>query len=112
MNTVADKRRFHRFTVPVLVEVPELSELPLVPEDVSAGGLCLLLWNRPPEDTRILCTIQILGEVFEDCEASVAWLRENPTQPPSWTAGLTFRNLDSGTPRLSAALERARSMLG
>ncbi|MBT3432272.1 MAG: hypothetical protein HN435_00010 [Nitrospinaceae bacterium] len=41
MTEESIKRGFERFTLPVIIEVPGISDVPLVPEDISAGGVFL-----------------------------------------------------------------------
>jgi hypothetical protein len=43
MKATEESRKFERFLLPVVIQAPGISELPLVPEDVSAGGFKVLV---------------------------------------------------------------------
>jgi len=90
MTDGVDGRHFARFTLPVLLEAPALSEVPLVPEDLSVGGLAVIVTENPEPDCIVECNLQILGAVFEKCEAKIMWSRENDPDPVTWTIGLSL----------------------
>ena len=77
MKAIDESRKFERFLLPVVIQAPGISDLPLVPEDVSAGGFKVLVTKEPQLNESIECSIQISGEVFDDCEAVIAWVRDN-----------------------------------
>jgi len=104
-------RQFDRFTIPVVVDAPELSDLPLVPEDVSAGGFRLVTPKRPPAGSRFACSLQISGEAFDECQVEIIWVHENDTDPPSWTAGLSIRSLDGSRDHLAGILSKVNDEL-
>ncbi len=90
MNSGQEKRRYPRYSLPVLIEAPELSDYPLVPEDISLGGFMVVVSSEPETEAAITCTIQVYEEVFENCKGRVAWIRENKEDPPTWAVGLEF----------------------
>ena len=93
MKTAQDQRKYARFTVPVIIQAPELSDLPLVPEDVSAGGFKVVVTKEPPRQDTIECSIQISEDVFNNCKAHVAWVRKIEGTPESWEVGLNIKTL-------------------
>jgi hypothetical protein len=92
MEPDQENRRFKRYFLPVVIQVPDLSDLPLVPEDVSAGGFKVLVTSEPHLDKEIECSIQISDEVFDNCAATIVWAHENGDG--TWYAGI---NIDSLT---------------
>jgi len=99
-----ESRRFARFNLPVLIEVPALSDVPLVPEDISAGGFGVVVSERPETASIIECTLQVLGGVFKGCHAEIMWVRENDASPSTWTVGLSVRLAGGDQERLDALL--------
>lgn len=107
MKTAQDQRRYARFTIPVVIQAPELSDLPLVPEDVSAGGFKVVVTQEPPQKDSIECSIQISEDVFDNCIAHVAWVHKNEGTPESWEVGLTIKTLIEDRDFLDITLQKA-----
>ncbi len=91
MSSSKEGRKFVRHTIPVMIEAPTLSEVPLVPEDVSTGGFGVVITKKLEPGNLVPCDIQVLDGMFKGCEAEIMWARENGTSPPTWTVGLTVR---------------------
>ena len=91
MTEEKTKRNFERFTLPVIIEAPALSDVPLVPEDVSAGGFSFVVDGRAEENDEFDCTVMIIDRAFEDCRVLVKWVRTNPSDPETWLIGLAFQ---------------------
>ncbi|MBT3353149.1 MAG: PilZ domain-containing protein [Nitrospinaceae bacterium] len=91
MTEESIKRGFERFTLPVIIEVPGISDVPLVPEDISAGGFSFIVDIRPEENKEFDCTVMILDHEFEGAQALVKWVRENSSDPGTWLIGLAFQ---------------------
>jgi len=68
----------------VIFDAPTLSGKKISPKDISLDGL-VIESSIPPEicDT-IECSIQINGDAFMDCKATVAWKTENKATPAVW----------------------------
>ena len=66
-----ENRLFPRYFLPVVIQVPDVSDLPLVPEDISAGGFKVLVTNKLPRGDQVECSIQIANEVLDNCRATV-----------------------------------------
>ena len=107
MKTAQDQRRYARFTIPVIVQAPELSDLPLVPEDVSAGGFKVMVTKEPPQRNSIECSIQVSEDVFDNCTAHVEWVRKNEDAPEIWEVGLTIKTLIEDRDFLDITLHKA-----
>ncbi len=89
-RTCESQRKFERFSLPVTLDIPGLSDLPLIPEDVSAGGVMVIVSQKPDVECLLDCTMQISGGAVFKCRARIAWERDNGTDPASWSVGLTF----------------------
>ena len=106
MNENSEKRQFPRVQIPVVIDVPELSAIPLVPEELSAGGFQVVVSKKPEIGASVSCFIQIADEVFENCSGRVVWSQESGSDSAAWVAGLAV-NMMGGDPdgRLSSILE-------
>ncbi len=113
MNEFSEKRQFPRFQIPIVVDVPELSEIPLVPEELSAGGFQVVVSKKPEIGASVSCFIQIADEVFENCSGQVVWSQESGLDSTAWVAGLEV-NMTEGDPdgRLASILEDLSTNMG
>ena len=91
MDENRKSRDFNRFTLPVIVEAPSISDVALVPEDVSAGGFSFVVEERPEPNSVVDCTLMILDHTFENSRAVVRWARENVDAPGTWLIGLSVQ---------------------
>ena len=107
MKTVQDQRKYERFIIPVVIQAPELSELPLVPEDVSAGGFKVVVTQEPPDRDTIECSIQVADDVFDSCNAHIAWVHKIDSTPETWEVGLTIKTLIEDRDFLDITLHKA-----
>jgi len=105
MGGARESRQYPRFDLPVLIESPVLSDVPLVPEDISAGGFMVVVPEKPEVEGVVDCTLQVLGGIFHGCRAKVMWARENGEVPGAWTAGLSVELEGPDRDRLAAMLE-------
>ena len=106
-----NKRKFDRFMLPVVIEAPDISELPIIPEDVSAGGFRIMLVEKHQEGTRVDCSIQLSGESFDHCQAHIAWLQENTDPPGTWFAGIEIETLDGKQKEFESLLRKSNENL-
>lgn len=97
--------------VPVVIQAPELSDLPLVPEDVSAGGFKVVVTKEPSKQASVECSLQVGDEVFDNCKAHVVWIRKNEGQYESWDVGLTIKTLIEDRDFLDITLHKANKGL-
>ncbi len=91
----------------VIFDAPTLSGEKISPKDISLGGL-MIESSVPLEicDT-IKCSVQINGDAFMDCEATVAWKTENKAAPPIWKMGFLLQVPENRRNDYEAALEAA-----
>jgi hypothetical protein len=107
MKTKQDQRQYERVTVPVVIQAPGLSDLPLVPEDVSAGGFKVVVTQEPSQHASIECSLQFGDEVFDNCNARVVWVSKNEGPYESWDVGLTIKTLIEDRDFLDITLHKA-----
>jgi hypothetical protein len=103
---VEEKRKDARHYLPVVILAPTLSEMPLVPEDISEGGFRVLTNEEPPHEERFECSIQIGGQMFDSCTASVIWSYNNGNG--TWYAGIAIEELHEEKDVFSLTLEEAQ----
>ena len=108
---------FERFSLPVTLDIPGLSDLPLIPGDVSAGGVMVIAIQKPDPESFLDCTMQISGGTAFICKARIAWERDNGTDPPSWAVGLAFdlskeeqRKLEANVQKLVSELKNKKNL--
>lgn len=104
MNEHEERRRYSRYTIPVVIDASEISDLPLVPEDVSAGGFRVIVLEKPEVGATVHCNIQVHGERFHDCYGRVAWSGSNEQTPGSWVIGVRVDHTESDIGRLNERL--------
>lgn len=102
----ANRRRGPRFDLPAVVVAPELSDFPLVPEDLSAGGFRVAVTKPPVPNTDVEFSLEVADLKFEGRRARIAWVRENPTPSPSWSVGLGFEMEEQERTKLEALLRK------
>jgi hypothetical protein len=103
------QRIFDRFQLPVVIEAPALSEVPLVPENISAGGFGVTLAARPEPRRTVDCILQVAGEVFRNCRAEVVWVGEDGSGEGLWKAGLSVELAERDRARLEGILRNFHS---
>ena len=84
-------RKFKRFSLPVALNIPGFLDLPLIPEDLSAGGIMVVVYQEPDAERFLDCTMLVTGDAEFKCRAQVAWERDNGTDPASWSVGLKLK---------------------
>jgi len=112
MKSGEERRRHRRYSIPVLVEAPSLSEFPLVPEDVSAGGFQVIASAKPNQGSGVELTVQIYDKVFRRCRAQVVWVKELQTDPVTWAVGLSMEMRQERQKEFAQLLEKAFAEIG
>ena len=97
-----DRRQYSRFTIPVVIDAPALSDLSLVPEDVSAGGLQVIVSKKREVGEVVPCGIQIMDENFRNCRSRIVRVTENSGSPGSWSIGFCVDSAEAGIDRFEA----------
>ncbi len=105
MNEKEERRRHSRYTIPVVIDAPDISELPLVPEDVSVGGFQVIVPVKPAVGDVVHCNISVFDERFNDCYGRVAWTEINDQTPGSWVIGIRVDHTGSDIGRLNEKLK-------
>ena len=100
-----ERRRHFRYTIPVLIDAPDISEVPLVPEDVSVGGFQVIVPVKPEIGEVVRCNISVFDELFNDCFGRVAWTGINDQTPGSWVIGIRVEHAESDIGRLNEKLK-------
>ena len=92
MSSPIDKRRYVRYhiPVPVMVKAPLLSDLRLIPEDLSASGFQVVVLNKPPLEMEIDCSIYLYNHEMKGLRAKPVWVNENELNPYTWIVGVEF----------------------
>ncbi len=91
MTDSKEGRGYDRYTLPVVIEAPSLSDVALVPEDISAGGFSFVVDNPPDPGSVIDCTLMILDRTFKNSKAGIMWVRDNDAEPGTWLVGLSVQ---------------------
>jgi hypothetical protein len=112
MSGQPEKRSFARFRIPVVVDAPEVSDFPLVPEDVSVSGFKVVVSRQPEVGRSFACSIQIAQEMFDSCEGTIVWARKGPEGRPSWQVGISVKTKDAEAGRLASLLEDLSAQFG
>ena len=109
MGEAKERREHARYRIPVVLDAPSVSEHPLVPDDVSAGGFCVMCPRKPEVGETFVCSIQTGDEVFRNCVAEVIWARGGGQR---WSMGLSVKSLGSDRVRLAGLLQELTERLG
>lgn len=98
------KRHYSRYRLPVLLDIPALSEESMMPEDVSAGGFKLILAEQPELGAVLVCRLQIGPRLFGPYPSEVVWVRENEMDLSSCSIGVHMCMDEDERTRLDGAL--------
>ena len=92
MEKQIDNREYvrHLIPVPVAIVAPLLSDLRLIPEDISARGFRVVVSKNPPPDKEVECSIWVIDEEIKGIKAIPVWIAKTEENPPTWTMGLKF----------------------
>ncbi len=103
----AEKRRSPRFDLPAVVTAPALSDFPVVPEDLGAGGFKVTVPKPPKPDAMVELNLEVGDARFEGCRARIVRVKENEATPPTWSVGLAFEMEEEERERLAALLQKS-----
>ncbi|MBI3127367.1 MAG: PilZ domain-containing protein [Candidatus Tectomicrobia bacterium] len=92
MSSPGDKRRYIRYhiPVPVMVKAPMLSDLRLIPEDLSASGFQVVVLSKPSLEMEIDCSVFVYEHEMKGIRAKPVWVDENELNPSTWIVGFEF----------------------
>lgn len=88
MRAGKDRRHDERFSIPAVIDAPGLSKIPLLAEDVSAGGIRVVVSRKPDPKAVFECSVQIFNEVFDRCSGKIVWVSDNESTPKTWSVGV------------------------
>lgn len=92
MDDPRDKRRYVRYhiPVPVMIRAPQLSDLRLIPENLSASGFQVVVLSKPALEMEFDCSVYVHDHELEGIRAKPVWVSENELNPSTWLVGLEF----------------------
>ncbi len=108
-----ERRQFVRFenifddsqkTAFLSVEVPELAEGPIQPEDFSTGGFRIHVAKRPKVGTEVHCAIKVFESALSNVEGQVVRTDKINSSPPSWSVAISLHISDAERDILSSLL--------
>ena len=112
MRVSPDERRQQaRFTLPVVIDAPALSEISIVPEDVSTGGFRVIVTKEPTIGDSIQCAIQIMDEVFLNCQGRIVWKSGKLDSTDSWAIGFRVDSVGKEKNLLELKLQELISLM-
>lgn len=83
-----ERRRHKRITVPpVIILSKSLSDLPILPENLSQEGFCAVFTRHIRPETRYQVRVVLSDELVEAGQARVIWTKANNTLPSTWAVG-------------------------
>ncbi len=100
-----DKRRYKRFSIPGVVDIPALFEKPHELDNVSSGGLLLSLVDEPNPEGNFEVTLTIKGKDYRWKNVTVAWTNKEEERPLPWTAGFKVELTDEERDHFKDLLE-------
>ncbi len=113
MYDMADERRqFVRFenifddshkTAFLSVEIPELAEGPIQPEDLSTGGFRINVAERPEVGAEIKCAVRVFESILPNVSGQVVRV-DKIESSPSWSVAVSLRISDAERDILSSLL--------
>ena len=92
MEKPIDNRKYtrHFIPVPVAIVAPLLSDLRLIPGDISVNGFQVVVSKNPRPDKEVECSIWVHDEEIKSIKATPVWIAKNEENPPTWSVGLKF----------------------
>ena len=90
-------------TLPVILQAPEISKIPLYPQDVSAGGFGVLISEGPDHGKTFECSVRVGDKVFNSCKAFIAWSYDK--KDGTWNAGIAIKEFPEDRDEFQAFLE-------
>ncbi|MEE9275223.1 MAG: PilZ domain-containing protein [bacterium] len=109
MKSSNEKRKHPRHDIPLvemLVDIPELSDVPLVPEDVSTGGFKVVTSREPAQGAEYEVTIHVADMAHERFKAEVTWARESESAWGTWSVSMKLIMSEEDRERFSGELNK------
>ncbi len=112
MSHSENKRMHARYAIPAAAHMSILSNEPLQVEDISAGGFKVTVPKDPSGDFQHRFSLHLPDLHLKDLLGKVAWSIEHPTNPPSWTIGVSMDIHGGDAARLNEELLAADNTAG
>ncbi len=103
-ETGRQDRAHSRVRMSATIVAPTLSRSPLIVEDVSGSGLKVVVSTKPEKGSRYELCLQVSDVITDRCQAEVAWVEENATDPLTWTIGIALDLSDEEKKRFGELL--------
>ena len=102
----SEMRQYPRYTIPGVVEVPHLSDTPLVLDNISAGGMQIAVPKKPEMNDSYPISVKTGGLAFEFDTATVVWSEKDNTRNDTWKVGLKIQMAEEERKKLLERLEK------
>ncbi len=100
----AELRRYPRYAIPGIVDVPDLSPIPLVLENISAGGLQVTVTKKPELEDEYPISLKVGDLAFEFDTATVVWSEKDSSRDDAWKVGLKIQMAEEERKKLMEKL--------
>ncbi len=111
-NRFGERRKNHRFKVPIQIDAPVLSDSPLVAEDVSKSGCRVVVSKKPQMGEIFECTLRVRDKVYDHCQGEVVWYMNKGKSSTQWSCGLILKMEGRKKGKFIAELEKLTEQPG
>ena len=87
----------------MVLQAPEIGEIPLYPSDISADGFGVLVSEGPEHGKTFDCSIRVGGKEFNSCKAFIAWSYDK--KDGTWNAGIAIKEFPDDRDKFQTFLE-------
>ena len=94
-----------------MIDAPGLSDISIVPEDVSAGGFRIIVTKEPALGDSVQCAIQIMDQNFPNCQGRVVWKSGKTDTLGSWAIGFSVDSADKKNDLLELKLKELLELM-
>ena len=112
MSHSENSRMHTRYAIPAAAHMSILSNEPLQVEDISVGGFKVTVHKDPSGDYHHRFSLHLPNLHLKELLGKVAWSIEHPTNPPSWTIGVSMDIHGGDAARLNEELLAAANTAG
>ena len=100
-----ERRKNSRTETPIRFDAPGLSDSPIRPVNISAGGIAVVAPVAPYVGETFGCSFRLIDRFIDGCLGKVIWVKENETAPATWSVGLSLQMRDFKLRQLAGALK-------
>ncbi|MEE9239587.1 MAG: cyclic nucleotide-binding domain-containing protein [bacterium] len=99
--------RLHpRVAIPGVVEAPDLSDTPLVLDNISAGGLLITVPKKPDPENEYPISLKFGGLTFQWDKATVIWSKLSDSINNTWKVALKLEMTEEERKKLTETLKK------